>query len=352
MINWYPGHIAKAEHNLKEYLKMVDVVIEVRDARILQSTTHPMVKEWVGNRPLLVCVNRMDCVGVDTLNVWRRHLNAEAARSEAEGGAKVSYFFVNSKRGGGIHEVKRAALKAGAFVNERRARRGIRPRAVRAAVIGYPNVGKSALINRLVGRAVAKSMNTPGVTRVLTWVRIGRRHSEKVGQASARGGSGGHVQGSLPELELLDSPGIIPAKQVSQDCATRLAICNDIGQASYDTQVVAARMVDLITEAHREHPIHAPVNEFQKRYGIDPLPVTGEEYVYELAESLFHGSAQNAADRLLSDFRKGFLGNIALEIPVYDSPAPEPEKVIPKRRKEPMAGEGSVTVGVGDFEGW
>ncbi|CAM9457365.1 unnamed protein product, partial [Phaeothamnion confervicola] len=235
----YPGHIAKAERELQEYLKLVDVVIEVRDARIPASTTHPLVPQWVGKRPLIVVFNRRDMAAEAAVDDWQRYLTAESGNRDSGRAGNVPVFFVDSKRGKGVHNVKRAALRAGAAVNERRMRRGVNPRGVRVAVIGFPNVGKSALINRLCGKAVAASRNMPGVTKKLTWIRVGGGSGGSGGSGRTAGIGGGVGGAARPDeqLELLDSPGIIPARHGDQLQALRLAICNDIGQASYDPQV-------------------------------------------------------------------------------------------------------------------
>jgi ribosome biogenesis GTPase A len=145
--------------------------------------------------------------------------------------------------------LKREALKAGISVNEKRERRGIQPRAVRAAVIGFPNVGKSALINRLLGRKMATSRNLPGVTKSLRWVRLG-------GDAGA----------SASTLEVLDSPGIIPARQFDQVSALKLAICNDIGEASYDRVVVATALCNQLISLHKANPKYVNMGHIIERY--------------------------------------------------------------------------------------
>jgi ribosome biogenesis GTPase A len=158
-ITWYPGHIAKAERELADYLKKVDVVIEVRDARIPLATTHPMVPKWVGNKPLIIAVGRIDQISRKALRDWREYYAINPPHPDRPD-AKV--FFIDGKLGSGVLALKKEALKASTEINAKREKRGIQPRAVRAAVIGFPNVGKSALINRLLGRKVAKSRNLPG----------------------------------------------------------------------------------------------------------------------------------------------------------------------------------------------
>lgn len=126
--------------------------------------------------------------------------------------------------------VSKAAQAAGVQLNQRRRDRGMLPRPVRAVVIGFPNVGKSALINRLVGRRVVESAARPGVTRQLRWVRISQ------------------------DLELLDAPGVIPAKLEDQEAGLKLAVCDDIGEAAYDNQLIAAAFIDLVNELYAIAP--------------------------------------------------------------------------------------------------
>lgn len=292
-ISWYPGHIAKAERELSEYIKKVDVVIEVRDARIPIATTHPMVPRWVGNKPLIVAIARLDQISHAALTNWREFYAMVPAHPERPD-AKV--FFIDGKKGSGVIQLKREALKAGAAINEKRKKRGIQPRAVRAAVIGFPNVGKSALINRLLGRKMAVSRNLPGVTKALRWVRLG-------GDAGASG----------TNLELLDSPGIIPAKQFDQKGAYLLAMCNDIGEASYDRVLVATALCDQINLLHASYPEYVDMDHIIKRYNIPYDEMNGEEILYAVATNTYKGNMISAADKVLGDFRKGLLRFGSLE---------------------------------------
>lgn len=298
-ISWYPGHIAKAERELSEYLKKVDVVVEVRDARIPLATTHPLVPEWVGSRPLIVAIARIDLISKKALSDWREYYTLNPAHPNRPD-AKV--YFVDGKLGAGVLTLKKQALKASTAINERRLRRGIQPRAVRAAVIGFPNVGKSALINRLLGRRMAKSKNLPGVTRSLQWVRLGGNNLEG-------------LQSQEDAIELLDSPGIIPARQLDQQNALYLAMCNDIGEASYDRVVVAAHLCDRLNLVHRAAPGYIDMRLLRDRYQLDFHTMTGEEIVFEVAERTYKGNMISAADRLLGDFRRGLMGRVSLEVP-------------------------------------
>jgi len=300
-INWYPGHIAKAEKELQDFLKLVDVVIEARDARIPTATTHPLVRQWIGRRPLIVAMTRKDMAPAGAMKEWGDYYIKSARTASRMGQPRVPVVFVDSRQGTDIHRLKMIALKAGAAVNERRARLGLLPRSIRVAVIGYPNVGKSAIINKLIGRKLAKSKNMPGVTKRISWVRLG---------AAAMTGSR-----KEDELELLDSPGIIPAKQVDQNTAFKLAVCNDIGQASYDVQVVAGELVNMLRRVHERRPGYVDLSRLQQRYQLDPWVLSGEEYLHALAAKLYRGNLYSAADRLMSDFRKGHFGPVTLEVP-------------------------------------
>lgn len=286
-IQWYPGHIAKAERSLKEQLKRVDVVLEVRDARIPLATHHPEVKDWLGDKARVLVLNRVDMISPEARQAWQVWFKAEGQ----------TVYFTNAKQGTGVQNLLRAAQAAGKAMNARRKDRGMRPRPVRAVVIGFPNVGKSALINRLLKRKVVVSERRAGVTRQLRWVRISN------------------------EIELLDAPGIIPLKLNDQAAALKLAICDDIGNASYDTQRVAAAFLDLIQDLDGQDGDYG--GAIAARYSIPRTsetsePCTGESYLNLLAQR-HNNDLERMAHQLLNDFRKGNLGNLVLEYPPTSS---------------------------------
>jgi ribosome biogenesis GTPase A len=192
MVQWYPGHIAKAERQLSETLKAVDVVVEVRDARACKATAHPRVGEWCAGRPRIVVLTHLDMTPKQAVRAWQKAydvlgaerwdeapVNAQVANQAKQarnirfqsitGSAQQQQYqrekikkeasstlvtpveqvlFVNARQGQGIHMLTRAIFKAGAHVQERRERRGLNPRALRVGVIGYPNVGKVCRIER------------------------------------------------------------------------------------------------------------------------------------------------------------------------------------------------------------
>ncbi len=273
-IQWYPGHIAKAEKSLLEHLKKVDVVLEVRDARIPLSTHHPQVDQWIGTKGRVLVMNRVDMIPSQVKDRWTEWFKAQGQEP----------LFTDAQHGKGIEAIAKAAQTLGAHVNERRRDRGMLPRPVRAVVIGFPNVGKSALINRLLNRRVVESARRAGVTRQLRWVRIS------------------------DQIELLDAPGVLPNRLRNQEAAIKLAICDDIGEAAYDHHRVAASLVDLLQHLGTQRSLH-------DRYGWELAEQTGEDYLKSLSEVKYQSNVDRAARQILNDFRKGNLGAIALELP-------------------------------------
>ncbi|NET62722.1 MAG: ribosome biogenesis GTPase YlqF [Symploca sp. SIO2E6] len=281
-IQWYPGHIAKAERELKEQLKRVDVVLEVRDARIPLATHHPLVNQWVSGKTRVLVLNRVDMITTAVQQLWVSWFQQQG---------DVPYC-TNAQQGKGISVVAQAAQAAGESMNQRRRDRGMRPRPVRAVVIGFPNVGKSALINRLLGRRIVASARRAGVTRQLRWVRISE------------------------QIELLDAPGIIPVKLNNQQQALKLAICDDIGEASYDNQQVAVALIEFLKDLEQANSRELlPPSPLGKRYQLEPTSFTSEDYLHTLANERYQSNVERTALQLLNDFRKGLLGKIALELP-------------------------------------
>ncbi len=203
-----------------------------------------------------------------------------------------------------------------------------------------------------MGRKRAKTANTPGVTRSLQWIRVRTEDSRKAyasGKSAASPTSSTHSNAMKREFELLDSPGIIPAKMVDQSDALLLAACNCIGQAAYDNQAVAAYLCEWLKAVHLmdKQALVAPEwqKKFKERYGFDPLRkvereeddiiqdeyLTGEDMLFKVADNRCRGDAEDASRKILQDFRTGRLGPISLQI------APETEE-----------DEGQVSVPIGD----
>ena len=209
-------------------------MIEVRDARIPLATGHPRLRRWIGARPHLLVLNRRDMVPAAARQDWDRWFRA---RDQLP-------WWCDARAGTGVQQLQQAAIRAGEALNARRAGRGMKPRPVRALVLGFPNVGKSALINRLVRQKVVASARRAGVTRSLRWVRLGQ------------------------ELDLLDAPGVLPPRLDDQRAALHLAICDDIGQAAYDGEAVALAFVQLLAGLEPVAAAGVPPGLLQRRYGV------------------------------------------------------------------------------------
>ena len=283
-IQWYPGHIAKAEQQLKRNLDKVDLVIEVRDARIPLATGHPHLNRWISGKQHLLVINRRDMVTPAAREAWEAWFKARSQRT----------VWCDAKAGTGVKQVQQAAIRAGDQLNERRRNRGMRPRPVRALTLGFPHVGNSALINRLVKQKVVASARRAGVTRTLRWVRLGQ------------------------DLDLLDAPGVLPPRLDDQQAALHLALCDDIGQASYDGELVAQAFLQLLRDSQRREASGVVLSNLEQRYGTPMAGSTADPAFWLEATAQRHTSGDTArmAQRLLDDFRRLLLGTISLELPV------------------------------------
>ena len=282
-IQWYPGHIAKAEQQLTQHLSKVDLVIEVRDARIPMATGHPHLQRWIKGKQHLLVINRRDMVSAQAQQAWDAWFRSQGHTP----------WWCDAKAGTGVKQVQQAAIRAGDQLNERRRKRGMRPRPVRALTLGFPNVGKSALINRLVRQKVVDSARRAGVTRTLRWVRLGQ------------------------SLDLLDAPGVLPPRLDDQQAALHLALCDDIGQAAYDGEGVALAFLEMLVALEQQPAASVQPQLLEKRYGIAIEAGPGAAHAWLSAAALRHtsGQSERMAQRLLDDYRRSVLGPIALELP-------------------------------------
>lgn len=394
-VNWYPGHIAKAERTLSETLTSADVLLEIRDARIPKSTSHPKVREWTAGKPRIVVMTRQDMVPTSSMKMWTKSLSVFGAgrwdgqvedgnirhqarqnmknrndpgesgsgvgrrRGQDDIGIVEDVIFVDAKRGAGMPALLRSIARAGTYVNERRKNRGLRDRPLRVAVLGYPNVGKSALINRILGRKRAKSANTPGITRSLQWIRVkGDMDGTDETGKTRKTKSNKRINS---DFELLDSPGIIPANMQNQEDAILLAVCNSIGNAAYDNQGVAAYLCERLKTLYQMEVegITAPQwrEKSIERYKFDPLkPMvipslndegktripTGEDMLFQVADNTCYGDPENAARKILQDFRSGRMGPVCLQLApkVEDDENDKGEQAVNVLREVSVLGEG------------
>ena len=285
-IQWYPGHIAKAEKRLSEVINRVDLVIEVRDARIPLSTGHSHLNKWIRNKKHILVINRSDMIHPNTITSWDKWFKNNNEYP----------LWCNAKKGIGIKEIYKSTVESRFSIDNRRVSRGMKIRPIRALTLGFPNVGKSALINRFANKRVVESARKAGVTRNLRWIRLD---------------SG---------IDLLDAPGVIPPNLNDQRSALNLALCDDIGEAAYEIESVAIEFIKIISKLNKNKNANISVKKISERYGVDILRgfERPSEWIDDAASKHTSGDRRRMAYKLLEDYRNQFLGKIALEVPEWN----------------------------------
>jgi len=273
-IHWYPVHIAKAQRALKEKLSLVDVVVEVLDARIPLSSAYTDVKSLCPNKPRLILMNKVDLVSERDAKEWKRIIEKDnecPVLLTSSGSQKDTNAIVN----------KILELSKPVFVELMK--KQLLPRPMRTMVIGMPNVGKSSIINRLVKKSKTKVGAKAGVTRQQQWVRV---HSK---------------------IDLLDTPGIIPTVQDNQEAALKLACVNSIGENAYDNEHVARELLRLMESRYEKM--------LREYYNLEEADITLENVA--LARNWIVKGAEPDLERtaayILLNFRSGKIGKIILD---------------------------------------
>ena len=275
---WYPGHMTKAKRMMQENIKLIDLVIELVDARIPISSRNPDIDELGKNKARLVLLNKADLAEDKWNDAWAEYFKAKG----------YSVVKVKSKKGGGIKSIQGVIREACKEKIERDRKRGILNRPVRAMVVGIPNVGKSTFINALAGKACAKTGNKPGVTKGKQWIRLNK------------------------QVELLDTPGILWPKFEDQAVGLRLAFIGSMKDEILNTEELAAELIKFLG-------IYYP-DVLPEKYAVEP---DEDPYVvlHQIAKNrncVVKGNELNtekAAMLLLDDFRNGRLGRLTLEYP-------------------------------------
>lgn len=273
---WYPGHMTKARRMMQENIKLIDLVIELVDARIPVSSRNPDIDELGKNKARLILLNKSDLADERETDAWVEFFKEKG----------YSVVKVNSRKGGGIKSIQGVIQEACKEKIERDRKRGILNRPVRAMVVGIPNVGKSTFINSLAGKACAKTGNKPGVTKGKQWIRLNKN------------------------VELLDTPGILWPKFEDQKVGLKLAFIGSIKDEIMNLEELAAELIGFLNKSYP--------GTLEAKYEIKEKE---DNYVClaEIAENrhcLVRGNeydTQKAALLLLDDFRNGRLGKITLE---------------------------------------
>lgn len=280
-IQWFPGHMSKTRRLLSENLRLVDVVVELLDARIPESSKNPEIDSIIGSRPRIVALNKADMADGSILKEWGRWYKDRG----------ISVAFVDSIKGTGMNQLK-SMLKssvAGKFERDKLKGRIFRP--VRTMIVGIPNVGKSTFINKIAGKSVALTGNKPGVTRGKQWIRIN------------------------PEIELLDTPGILWPKFDDQKTALNLAFTGAIKDDIMDIEEVATILAERLAILYpRLFAERFKLNDVNNRSGHQLLEEAGKN-----RGCIMPGGdidIRRISTTLLEEFRNGKIGKISLERPV------------------------------------
>ncbi|WP_248926395.1 ribosome biogenesis GTPase YlqF [Paenibacillus hamazuiensis] len=285
-IQWFPGHMTRARRQIEEKLKLIDVVIELLDARIPMSSRNPMIDEILQGKPRLVVLNKSDLADPAVTARWQDYFQNEL-------GLKTLPIDANS--GHQVNQIIPRCKELWADKIEAQLRKGINPRAIRALIVGIPNVGKSTLINRLAGKRIAAVGDKPGVTKAQQWIKIGE------------------------EMQLLDTPGILWPKFEDQLVGFRLAVTGAIKEEILHVDDIALFALRYLVEHYGD--------AMKERFGLAALPADSsdtDEIVKVMEEigrkrgALLGGGRidyEKTSLLILRELRAGKLGRITLETP-------------------------------------
>lgn len=282
-INWFPGHMTKALRMIQANLKLVDVVIELLDARIPVSSANPVINQILEGKPRVVALNKIDLAEPEWTSQW-----VETFRKQG-----LQVVTLDSMTGKGTKTLVSQVEQLGSAKAAKLVAKGVNPRAVRAMILGIPNVGKSSLINRLLGMKAVRTADKPGVTRGKQWITIGKN------------------------LELLDTPGVLWPKFEDPEVGFRLAMTGAINDDIYDVERAMSKLLLFLRENYSERLI--------QRYNLSsPLPEDPIELLGQIGSRrgcLRSGGLidyEKARRIILNEFRGSKLGNFTLDRPCLE----------------------------------
>ena len=276
---WYPGHMTKARRMMQEDIKLIDLVIELLDARVPMSSRNPDIDRLAGSKSRIVLLNKADLADERATDKWMEFFREKG----------ILAVKINSRSGSGVKSINSAVQEACKEKIERDRKRGILNRPVRAMVVGIPNVGKSTFINTLAGKACAKTGNKPGVTKGNQWIRLNKT------------------------LELLDTPGILWPRFDDQSVGLKLALIGSINDQILNKDELACELIRFLKKRYPQ--------VLAERFGLETEGKEAAVILEEIARvraCLLKGGdldVSRAAALLLDDFRAGKLGRITLEEP-------------------------------------
>lgn len=278
-INWFPGHMKKTQREIKENLKLVDAVIEIRDARIPRSSANPDIDKLVLDKPRLILLNKSDLTESKVTKEWMRELTKD----------NVMAMEVNCLKGSGLQKIKPALNELLKEKHERLKGKGLKVIMTRVMVVGIPNVGKSTFINKMARNNIAKTGDRPGVTKAKRWIK------------------------TAMDIEMLDTPGVLWPKFKDDETALNLAFTGAIKDEIMDVEELAYKLVERLQEFYPE--------KLMERYKIDTVyenPLETLDAIAIKRGAIMKGREidyNRIAVILLDEFRGGKIGNISLERP-------------------------------------
>jgi len=278
-IQWFPGHMAKARREITEKLKLVDIIFELVDARLPMSSRNPMIDEIIQHKPRLVILNKADLADARITEQWIQYFSDMRQVAIA----------MNSSAGKGMNKLTAAAKSVLFEKFEKMRAKGIKPRAIRAMIIGIPNVGKSTLINRIAKKNIAKTGNMPGVTKAQQWIKVGK------------------------EIDLLDTPGILWPKFEDQEIGLKLALTGAIKDTIVNLHDVAVYGLNFL-ETH--YPTRLQ-EVYQLSFDSDKILATFD-HIGKLRACFGSGGIvdyDKVAELVIRDIRSHKFGAISLETP-------------------------------------
>ena len=278
-INWYPGHMKKTMDNIKSSLKLVDVVLEIVDARIPIASRNPLLDEVLGDKPRVVLLNKMDLANEAMNKKWLEYFKAKGYEA----------ILIDSVRGTNLNKIESTSRQLLTEKFKKLEEKNLNLKRVRAMIVGVPNVGKSTLINRIANRRSAKVGNRPGVTRQNQWIKTGK------------------------DFELLDTPGVLWPKFESEEIGLDLAFTGAIKDEIMDTETLAFKLIEKLN--------HIDKGIIETRYKIETEGLSTLEIMEAIGQKrgcLIRGGEfdyEKISNIVLDEFRKGVLGRITLEGP-------------------------------------
>lgn len=278
-INWFPGHMAKTRREIKENLKLVDAIIEIRDARIVRSSKNPDIDDLCGNKPRIILLNKSDLSEEKVTKEWIRTLSKD----------NIRVLTVNCITGEGLKSIKAVVNELLQEKHERKKAKGIVNITDRVMVVGIPNVGKSSFINKVAKSSIAKTGDRPGVTRSRQWIKT------KIG------------------IELMDTPGILWPKLESDETQLNLAFTGAIKDEVMDIEELALKLVERLQDKYPQR--------LMERYKLKELSETPLDNMDNIGRKRGTVIARGEIDynrvavMLLDEFRGGKIGRISLETP-------------------------------------